>query len=676
MGISKKIALIVSAAVLAAGIGIGVAVCWRSAGKPIVFCDGTTVNGVAVGGLQDFEAVQALDGAAQDRTLRVIFADGKEKLLKGAELGLRVQDSGQITTLLEEQQAQMARGLTLEELQLEVEGLYACTEEEVLRAVTGLPELTAYADVYVEPARLVYDEAEDAYVLRGGESVSGAVDPEALAGAIIEAVAGEETELDVAEAGLYGNSSILASSETAQAALAQANAQLSLTITYAYRVASADIYGEETIDRELLRQWLAPGEDGLTLEADAGALEDYCAEMYQKYSDKTGKHSQFVTTGGELIDVDVPANDQYVDTQALYDDILDCIVTVQGGTREAPYGRTASGLPGTNNLGGTYVEVDLDNQHLYLYQDGALIAEDDICSGDVATYCTTPTGLYTIKSKETDRYLRGSDYVEWVSYWLPFYGNYGMHDATWRTYPEEFGGDVYLTNGSHGCINMPLELAEKVYQTVEVGTYVILYGGVQPPKQDQSITCKKEYTVESTDAPFKLGAKTSGNGTLSYKSSDTSVVTVNSKGVVTVKGPGKAVITITASATSRYRAASTQVTVVVNQAQIEEPEAPEEPEVPEEPEAPVEPATPEEPETPEPADEPEKPDDRPGGTDKNQNNNGNENNEGGSGETGNSGNMNETGNETNEGNEPGESSGEGSSAAPPEKKAEAAENEP
>ena len=55
---------------------------------------------------------------------------------------------------------------------------------------------------------------------------------------------------------------------------------------------------------------------------------------------------------------------------------------------------------------------------------------------------------------------------------MPYNRGEGLHDATWR---QEFGGEIYKNNGSHGCINMPLDIAEKVYNAVSVGTVVEVY---------------------------------------------------------------------------------------------------------------------------------------------------------------------------------------------------------
>ena len=66
----------------------------------------------------------------------------------------------------------------------------------------------------------------------------------------------------------------------------------------------------------------------------------------------------------------------------------------------------------------------------------------------------------------------GEDYRTPVSYWMAVYGNIGIHDATWR---GKFGGSIYKTNGSHGCINTPMKAVSQLYEMVEEGTPVIMF---------------------------------------------------------------------------------------------------------------------------------------------------------------------------------------------------------
>ena len=129
---------------------------------------------------------------------------------------------------------------------------------------------------------------------------------------------------------------------------------------------------------------------------------------------------------------------------------------------------------GENDIGDSYVEIDLTSQHLWVYKDDQLVEETDFVSGNVSRGYNTPVGIYGITYKERNTTLRGANYASKVSFWMPFNGNVGMHDASWRS---SFGANIYLTNGSHGCVNLPSKKAEVIYGYVEQGEPVIVYGG-------------------------------------------------------------------------------------------------------------------------------------------------------------------------------------------------------
>ncbi|MCR5774680.1 MAG: L,D-transpeptidase [Lachnospiraceae bacterium] len=122
--------------------------------------------------------------------------------------------------------------------------------------------------------------------------------------------------------------------------------------------------------------------------------------------------------------------------------------------------------------GMTYVDIDIANQKLVYYVNGQPTLISDIVTGNVSRHHDTPTGTYQVYGKSRNRTLKGPNYESFVRYWMPFTGNYGMHDASWRS---SFGGSIYQTNGSHGCVNMPRETAEALYNTISVGTTVIIH---------------------------------------------------------------------------------------------------------------------------------------------------------------------------------------------------------
>lgn len=123
------------------------------------------------------------------------------------------------------------------------------------------------------------------------------------------------------------------------------------------------------------------------------------------------------------------------------------------------------------------VEIDLTNQMVYAYNGLQCVLASQCVTGRVINGHATPAGNYKIYSKERNRTLKGynedgSKYASFVSFWMPFNGGIGLHDATWRT---NFNADVYYNYGSHGCINMPYDFAAALYNIVYVGMPVYVH---------------------------------------------------------------------------------------------------------------------------------------------------------------------------------------------------------
>lgn len=133
----------------------------------------------------------------------------------------------------------------------------------------------------------------------------------------------------------------------------------------------------------------------------------------------------------------------------------------------------------TDEIGNTYIEIDLDDQWMYIYMEGDLIDEGPVVSGQPNLGTPTPVAVNYIIDKMTDRYLEGimpdtgEPYKTLVNYWFSInWSDVGIHNSTWRT---SFGGNIYLWNGSYGCINVIDHLAETIYYNIPIGTPVISY---------------------------------------------------------------------------------------------------------------------------------------------------------------------------------------------------------
>jgi len=127
----------------------------------------------------------------------------------------------------------------------------------------------------------------------------------------------------------------------------------------------------------------------------------------------------------------------------------------------------------TSNIGNKAVVVDIDNQRLTLYENNRIVVETDVVTGTLGVF-DTPTGMYYIKNKVTNTSLKSEKYGydQPVDYWMPFNGGIGLHDADWRS---KFGGEIYVKDGSHGCVNIPPKYADDVFDNVDYKTRVIVH---------------------------------------------------------------------------------------------------------------------------------------------------------------------------------------------------------
>jgi len=118
--------------------------------------------------------------------------------------------------------------------------------------------------------------------------------------------------------------------------------------------------------------------------------------------------------------------------------------------------------------------VSIADQAMYSYEYGIPIQVSPVVTGKPGF--DTVRGQFAVYRKEADATLNSPfediDYAVPVRYWMPFYSGYGIHDASWRR--GAFGGDIYQTSGSYGCVNTPHVVAEWMFDWVEVGTPVVV----------------------------------------------------------------------------------------------------------------------------------------------------------------------------------------------------------
>lgn len=317
------------------------------------------------------------------------------------------------------------------------------------------------------------------------EDVGSVILKEKLREAVSEAVLTLSDTLDLNEEGCYLEASVKSDDAKLVQECAKLNQLVLTRVEYQF--------GDETVvtTPEVIAGWLVYDDKGnISFEEDK--VREFINDMARKY-DTFGKRRTFVTHTGDTIDITEGTYGWWMNRPEETKELMERIRKGESGVKTPVYYATAAQY-GQKDWGDTYVEIDLTEQHVYVYVEGELAFESDCVSGNVSRGHATPRGIYGITYKERNATLVGQGYNSAVSYWMPFNNNVGMHDASWR---KAFGGEIYLTNGSHGCINLPKESAERIFELVSQNTPVIVYGGkTPPPKKEEAEQPTTDVTTE------------------------------------------------------------------------------------------------------------------------------------------------------------------------------------
>jgi len=126
--------------------------------------------------------------------------------------------------------------------------------------------------------------------------------------------------------------------------------------------------------------------------------------------------------------------------------------------------------PCAANTAAQLVLVSVSQQHAWMCAGTTVAGATAVTTGALVGGDQTPTGSWTIQAQQVDRNLTGPGYSQHVHYWMPYDGDFGLHDATWQTFA--FGSDQWRTDGSHGCVHFPLPAMTWLYQWARTGTIV------------------------------------------------------------------------------------------------------------------------------------------------------------------------------------------------------------
>lgn len=431
------------------------------------FVVGTIINGVPVSGMTTADAEAYIEGYFNGGyTLEIEDTEGVREVITDTSIGYTVDVTGDLEAILkEENDGGRVSGPGVE---------HRYTVDAVLKydeaALRALLENMAFvknasptSDAYITP----YEEGKAFSIVPEVQGTE--IDMDKLMAAVKEALNSQTQLLKVENLDCYKTVQITSDNADLNQMCANLNRYKDINITYVFGDQQEILPGLEAV------KWI-DGVSGSTVQVNQQKVAEYVKYLADKY-DTYGKPHTFTSTSGRQVSV----NGDYGWQINQAEEAVALTRMVQNGTnqtREPAYSRTAASRTG-NDFGTTYVEVDMGLQHIYMYENGTLIAEAPIVTGNVSRGWTTPEGLYTLYYKERDRVLRGPkradgtySYESPVSYWMPFNGGIGLHDANWR---GKFGGEIYKNNGSHGCINIPPKTAAVIFEHAYKGIPILCF---------------------------------------------------------------------------------------------------------------------------------------------------------------------------------------------------------
>lgn len=427
------------------------------------FFEGSTINGIDCSNKTVEEVKESIIEKINEYTLKIEERGGKTETIMAPQVKLSYVDDNRVDELMDEQE-QYKWPLSFSRSKSYEMAANTTFDEELVDSV--MDDMSCFQEENIEKPQNAYMKENDTGYEIVPEVMGNELDREKVKQAVIDAIKAGKTTISLEELDCYIDPTIYSDDETLKKEVDSLNKMTAASITYTFGSRT------EVVDRSLIKEWLVRGDDG-TYSLDTEQVAAYVKELALKY-DTFGLSHQFTKHDGSTITLNAGGDYGWcINKTATSDALVQAINDGVVESREPVYLYTAKSRE-ENDIGNTYVEISIQEQRMWCFKDGSLIVDTPVVTGNVSKGYDTPSGcVWAIDAKKQDAILKGEGYASPVTFWLPFNGNVGIHDADrWRS---EYGGDIYKTGGSHGCVNTPYENAEKIFNAVEIGTPVIVY---------------------------------------------------------------------------------------------------------------------------------------------------------------------------------------------------------
>ena len=431
----------------------------------------TKINGKNFSGKTASDVEKYLQTNIKDYKLTILENEGRQDVISGSEIGLEYRAGTETEKLLKDQNGFAWPKAFFTENSRKVSVNVSYNEESLNQRISQLSCLQT-EQTPAENAKPEFDGNQ--YVIKP-EVYGNAVDKERLTEQVKVHITEFQPQLDMVETKCYAKPKYVEDSKEVQEACDAMNKYVNASITY-------PMNEPVVVDKALISQWLqVDGEMKVSLNTEA--MKQWFTTFGDKY-DTQGTTRTFTTPAGKSATVTGGTYGWSIDEDTELVNLQNSILNGEVVTREPAYyaGGTAAAHSG-QDWGNTYAEVDMSAQHMWYIQNGQVVLETDVVTGEPIPSKITPEGVYSLMWKQPNSVLVGDinpdtgepAYRTKVKYWMQVTSSgVGFHDAIWQT---AFGGTLYQIpgTGSHGCINMPLDQAGALFNMIEPGTPVIFH---------------------------------------------------------------------------------------------------------------------------------------------------------------------------------------------------------
>ena len=438
------------------------------------FLPNTYANSISIAGMTKEEAQTALLEQQKVEDLTLVKPDGEKVVFSAQDFKAEYKiPAGSLNDAMSESNLNwLAKLFSNTEYKINYE--YSYSQEDLQKLIANYD----WGNEVSQNAKIIRSDSGQFEIQP--ETVGDKFNINTLMTYLAQELESGKSEITMQDSGCYESYKAKVTTEDLQSDLEVYNRYANCNITYDFDDRKI------TLDSDTVISWLLTKPDGSFITTsghdipiDEEKITEFVANMAQE-TDTYGKDHEFYATVDGWITVPWTNASCYgwqIDRDETVVQLKELIEKGETVTVEPIYTAWGTGYTRkTDDIGTTYIEVDISEQHMWYYKDNVVIMDYDFVSGtETDPSRRTPRGVCQIVGHINGKTLgtyATHGYATWVDYWMPFnYQSCGFHDLSRSAY----GGSIYMYNGSHGCLNMRHSEAANLYSEIFDGLPVIVH---------------------------------------------------------------------------------------------------------------------------------------------------------------------------------------------------------